>query len=987
MKKLLFFLLIVFCFDANSQLSVIAHYNFAHTGNISNTLATDEVNDIKSGIRLSPKGHPIFYADAPQYKLHDGNGSVLFNGQGDGYETNKISGNPEENMILEVWVKAGTLDHGDDHLGQIRPVVALGNIKEGYTIAQQGSQWVLVSGGQGIFSIGNVVKDLWVHLAAVKDGENCTLWMNGEKTGTFRSTKSFAKGFSVGMAEYGNGSFNGGIYEVRYCTFKQGRFNPGSHFILDSRKLKAFGERKLAERRELIKSFEAPGVGKKIVGSLSANLQMKDWLINKIEEPCNLFIEKSTNGLTSMIRLQNGLVSRTFYISENLACVNYNNLSNNAEYIRAIKPEARIKLDSVWYDIGGLVGSPEKAYLLEEWYSKLKSDPRAFVLKKIETGMPLERYPWKQKFNATKVDWPAKGLRLTMFYKAADGIREVQNIEVLINYEIYEGIPVIMKWFEINNYGDREPVLKDMECEVLAINQDQVKRIHLESDYSFALANWDILGSGLMHFKDVPKPYQAGQSTTKWMVDPDYNTWATHNAAEDIFLGFPHRNLLVSKLPMGPDVPLTRTEPFRSYNTFELLLDADDKERQSLSQRRMYRKLAPQVTESGLGASITAHDEKQLKLFIDQMHELGMERLYIDAWPGITYDNNDEAYLVHWREISDYANKHGIIMGGYELQVASRGRGKDVDCIDPVTGEPGSMFGQSVCIASDWRDRYYPKMWEFYERTGFMVYSADGPYHGDACASEIHKYHRGLKDSQWKQWKFQVDQIHEAQRRSMYVTLPDWYFLNGQGSTGMGYREASANLSPEQQLLLGRQYIYDGTWFKIPTMGYMTLQLVGFYSNDPRIGLEPLNQNIQKYEQQLIQYLASGCQLGIRGNRLFDTQETKAMVLKWLNWFREYREILTSEIIHVTRPTGRDLDCIMHVNPFIKHKAMVIVFNPTDKEIEKIIKLPMYYSGLKEKTSVSHEGEIPSQYDLNEEIELNLSLKLKPKGITWFILE
>ncbi len=55
------------------------------------------------------------------------------------------------------------------------------------------------------------------------------------------------------------------------------------------------------------------------------------------------------------------------------------------------------------------------------------------------------------------------------------------------------------------------------------------------------------------------------------------------------------------------------------------------------------------------------------------------------------------------------------------------------------------------------------------------------------------------------------------------------------------------------------------------------------------------------------------------------------MVQKWVNWFKRYKAILTSDIIHLGRPTGRDLDAMFHVNPFIRKKGMAIVFNPTDK--------------------------------------------------------
>ena len=178
--------------------------------------------------------------------------------------------------------------------------------------------------------------------------------------------------------------------------------------------------------------------------------------------------------------------------------------------------------------------------------------------------------------------------------------------------------------------------------------------------------------------------------------------------------------------------------------------DSADRERQSLGHRRMYKKLAPQTTESLIAGGITSHDEEKLKSFIDQMSELGLEQLDIQAWPGVSHDNLDSAYVQLWRRVASYAKKRGIVMGGYELQVASRGRGKEVDCIHPETGKPGSLFGQSVCIASQWKDTYYPKMWEFFDKTGFMTYNMDGPYHGDPCASTVHLHHAGLEDSQWQ---------------------------------------------------------------------------------------------------------------------------------------------------------------------------------------------------------------------------------------------
>jgi len=969
-----------------AKVKPIAHYKFGRAGNVTYAIAPETISPLKGGNKLAASGRPVFYADAPGEKAMQSEGSVLFNGKEDGYKVDKSYGTADDNILFEVWAKARTLDYGGDGKNQLRVVAANGNGKAGYVIAQRGKQWVLISGGSGATVIGDVIKGQWVHLAMAADGKNTTVWYNGKETGSFNRTKSVAPSFSIACGENGSASFYGDIYEVRYSTFDTGKFDPESDFLLDYKQVKEQSKQKTEAQKAFVQMMESPGLGKEIVATLPETQQSEDWLIKSINEPCRLLVQKSADQLTSTFRITNGLLSRTFYVSENIACVSYKNHSNNAEYLRAIKPEARLLMDSVWYDIGGLKGQPEKSYLLESWYPQLENKVQSFVLQKVETGQPVERYPWKPKFNSIQTEWPAKGLRVTMTYRPSELTPEVKDIEVKINYEIYQGLPVMTKWLEVVNRSDKKITINEMECEVLAVNQDQINRTHVESDFSFALVNANLKGSALMHYKGIPKPYQVGESTTKWIVDEEYNTWASQNQAEDNFLGFPHRNQLVSRTPMGPNIAVDKENPFKSFVTFELLQDNDDRERKSLAQRRMYKKLAPQTTESLITGGITSHDPVKLKSFIDQMSELGMERLDIQAWPGISHDNLDSAYVALWKDIAGYARQRGIIMGGYELQVASRGRGEEVDCINPETGKPGSVFGQSVCIASSWKDTYYPKMWEFFDKTGFKVYSMDGPYHGDPCASHEHLHHTGLEDSQWQQWKTQVEVIHESQRRGMLVAIPDWYFLNGQCTTGMGYREASANLTPQQQMLLGRQYIYDGTWHKLPTMGWMTMQLVGFYSNDPRVGLEPLKDNLDRYEAQLLQYLASGCAFTLRGNRIYDTPETKAMVQKNIDWYKKYRDILTSEIIHVSRPTGRDLDCMMHVNPFIGHKGMVIVFNPTEREIEKEIKLPLYYTGLKGKASIST-GDTKLSYTLNDKQELLLPVKIKAGGVAWFLVE
>ena len=48
------------------------------------------------------------------------------------------------------------------------------------------------------------------------------------------------------------------------------------------------------------------------------------------------------------------------------------------------------------------------------------------------------------------------------------------------------------------------------------------------------------------------------------------------------------------------------------------------------------------------------------------------------------------------------------------------------------------------------------------------------------------------------------------------------------------------------------------------------------------------------------------------------------MVFDVVAWYKKYRDILNSDIIHMRRADGRDWDGIIHVNPALKTKAFIL---------------------------------------------------------------
>jgi hypothetical protein len=86
----------------------------------------------------------------------------------------------------------------------------------------------------------------------------------------------------------------------------------------------------------------------------------------------------------------------------------------------------------------------------------------------------------------------------------------------------------------------------------------------------------------------------------------------------------------------------------------------------------------------------------------------------------------------------------------------------------------------------------------------------------------------------------------------------------------------------------------------------------------------------------------------------------------------------------VRRADGRNLDAVIHVNPDLPRKAMAVVYNPGDTELEQEIVFPLYYSGLHGTCSVSREDAKPVQMKLDGKQRAVLKVKVPARSCTWF---
>lgn len=163
--------------------------------------------------------------------------------------------------------------------------------------------------------------------------------------------------------------------------------------------------------------------------------------------------------------------------------------------------------------------------------------------------------------------------------------------------------------------------------------------------------------------------------------------------------------------------------------------------------------------------------------------------------------------------------------------------------------------------------------------------------------------------------------------------------------------------------------------------------LVQYHGGGDAATLEPLSDHLREYRTHMVQNFGTGIQACYRGPRVYDTEETKQMVVDVIGWYKKYRRILNSDIIHLRKPDARDWDGIMHVSPKEKERALAMLYNPLDEDITREITLPLYYTGLTQKARIREKEGKAKTYKLDNKQSVTLKVTIPARGYTWYVVE
>ena len=212
-----------------------------------------------------------------------------------------------------------------------------------------------------------------------------------------------------------------------------------------------------------------------------------DWLLTPEKSGAGIYRTPDGKGIV----VANAMVSRTFRLFPNLATVDFTNRMLGESLLRAVSAEGCLWIDGKAWKLGGLSGQLERGYLRNDWLDAMQPLPESFVVedfsvKEVEPSLRWARTRWALN------DRDATGRELVFVLR---GRGATENVRVHLHFAVYDQVPVIRKWMEVENGSGRRLTLDKFQLEYLAMAEPEspsdgnpddflLPNLHVESDYA-----------------------------------------------------------------------------------------------------------------------------------------------------------------------------------------------------------------------------------------------------------------------------------------------------------------------------------------------------------------------------------------------------------------------------------------------------------------------------------------------------------------------
>ena len=191
-----------------------------------------------------------------------------------------------------------------------------------------------------------------------------------------------------------------------------------------------------------------------------------------------------------------------------------------------------------------------------------------------------------------------------------------------------------------------------------------------------------------------------------------------------------------------------------------------------------------------------------------------------------------------------------------------------------------------------------------------------------------------------------------------------------------------------RDLTVSRATVYDDTYNLRPTQGWMLIPLDQYHAG---AGAAVMAGHVNAYHWALAQYMGAGMgNTQIGGKALYWDDASKAVVVRWVQFFKAHRLTLIQPLIHLRRANGQDWDGFMHARSralsYDEHGpvevGVAVIFNPTQLEVVETIAFPLYYTGLTDTVLISVDEGPAVTMTVERDYFLLLELAIAPTNMT-----
>eukprot|EP00051_Salpingoeca_urceolata_P030026 m.758 g.758 ORF g.758 m.758 type:complete len:867 (-) comp306_c0_seq1:90-2690(-) len=326
-------------------------------------------------------------------------------------------------------------------------------------------------------------------------------------------------------------------------------------------------------------------------------------------------------------------------------------------------------------------------------------------------------------------------------------------------------------------------------------------------------------------------------------------------------------------------------------------------------------------------------------------------------------------------------------------------------------GGPGCC---TLCTANAFYDSLEASMLKFWDITGMTVVDQDGAESGQPCANASHIHHHGIADSVWAQWQRMRQTFHSyLERDGLVIGMPGSFFEWGQSKDPGGYSEMTYSLPRWQWIDSQRQHMIadfhaNNDLFRPNCMRFYPTPFTAYHPSELGPGgkfkqvvgytssatLEPLDDHLLELEWALSQTFGTGIASQLRVFRMYQGAASKAVVMKWISWYKRYRQTLAADFSTLQFSNKTSWDGVLHVTsaaayPDVHERGVAVLWNTLNTSLVANVSLPMYYAGLAADESCTvHINNVSStnvRLDTNHTAHLNVTLG--PKQVTYLIIE